>query len=312
MSNPAPPLLFSGTAADLMALYGRPVPAPAPAPPVYGRPVTAPAPAPPVVSRTSSLLDSAPPPNNARPGTTRCQKADCGNAKCSGKKCDESASRKKRGGAKDPGGRAALLLRLTTLGGDGDYDVVVPGVPAVAGGFFGGGAVAAVAAGSVTRTLTLPQATSIVDACEFISVTIMNGGRRLAVRARVSTPAASHRFYSQVEQAIASTIGSTDQALANADTAFAACLQNPAALTAAGGMSLTQVANLINRFVTQRISRDVIKTGPELFKIMANETAAVKANFLKYAAAMKYADTPYAQEVMRRHGHKFAMQFNFN
>ena len=77
-------------------------------------------------------------------------------------------------------------------------------------------------------------------------------------------------------------------------------------------MSLTQVANLINRFVTQRISRDVIKTGPELFKIMANETAAVKANFLKYAAAMKYADTPYAQEVMRRHGHKFAMQFIFN
>ena len=40
--------------------------------------------------------------------------------------------------------------------------------------------------------------------------------------------------------------------------------------------------------------------------------SAVKANFLKYAAAMKYADTPYAQEVMRRHGHKFAMQFNFN
>ena len=96
MSNPAPPLLFSGTAADLMALYGRPL---LPAPDVIGAAIALPAP--PVVSRTSSPLDSAPPPpNNARPGTTRCQKADCGNAKCSGKRCDESASRKKHGGAK--------------------------------------------------------------------------------------------------------------------------------------------------------------------------------------------------------------------
>ena len=45
---------------------------------------------------------------------------------------------------------------------------------------------------------------------------------------------------------------------------------------------------------------------------MANESAAVKANFLKYATAMKYADTPMAQEVLRRYGHRFAMQFNFN
>ena len=80
----------------------------------------------------------------------------------------------------------------------------------------------------------------------------------------------------------------------------------------AHGMTLQQVSDCAHRFITQRISRDAIKSGDEPFKIMANESAAVKANFLKYATAMKYADTPMAQEVLRRYGHRFAMQFNFN
>ena len=45
---------------------------------------------------------------------------------------------------------------------------------------------------------------------------------------------------------------------------------------------------------------------------MANEPPHVKANFLKYAVAMKYADTDMAKDVLRKYGHRFAMQFNFN
>ena len=77
-------------------------------------------------------------------------------------------------------------------------------------------------------------------------------------------------------------------------------------------MSPTQVADLLNRFVTQRIQREAIRNGDDLFKVMANEPAHVKANFLKYAVAMKYADTDIAKDVLRKYGHRFAMQFNFN
>ncbi len=84
------------------------------------------------------------------------------------------------------------------------------------------------------------------------------------------------------------------------------------ALAAAHGMSPTQVADLLNRFVTQRIQREAIKNGDDLFKVMANEPPHVKANFLKYAVAMKYADTDMAKDVLRKYGHRFAMQFNFN
>ena len=99
-----PPLLFSGTADELAAFYRQAVPAsttaPAPAAPTSSLPDEAPqrkAPAP-----ASSLLDEpeSSPPRKARPGAPRCQKADCTNAKCSGKRCDERGARKKRAGAK--------------------------------------------------------------------------------------------------------------------------------------------------------------------------------------------------------------------
>ena len=114
-----PPLLFSGTAEELLACYRQAVPAsttapaPAPAAPTSSLPdelgisIGAPsradeppqrkAPAP-----ASSLLDEpeSSPPRKARPGAPRCQKADCTNAKCSGKRCDESGARKKQAGAK--------------------------------------------------------------------------------------------------------------------------------------------------------------------------------------------------------------------
>ena len=77
-------------------------------------------------------------------------------------------------------------------------------------------------------------------------------------------------------------------------------------------MNHQQFTDLLNRFVTQRIQRNAIKGGKELFKVMAAEPAAVKANFLKYAVAMRYADTDMARDVLRRYGHRFAMQFNFN
>ena len=99
-----PPLLFSGTAEELLQSYRQAVPAS----------TTAPAPAAPTSSLrdeprqpkdtepASSLLDEpeSSPPRKARPGAPRCQKADCTNAKCSGKRCDESGARKKRAGAK--------------------------------------------------------------------------------------------------------------------------------------------------------------------------------------------------------------------
>ena len=98
-----PPLLFSGTAEELLQSYRQAVPA-----------STAPAPAAPTSSLrdeprqpkdtepASSLLDEheSAPQRKARPGAPRCQKADCTNAKCSGKRCDESGARKKRAGAK--------------------------------------------------------------------------------------------------------------------------------------------------------------------------------------------------------------------
>ena len=101
-----PPLLFSGTAEELLACYRQAVPAsttapaPAPAAPTSSlrdEPPQRKAPAP-----ASSLLDEPEslPPRKARPGAPRCQKADCTNAKCSGKRCDESGARKKRAGAK--------------------------------------------------------------------------------------------------------------------------------------------------------------------------------------------------------------------
>ena len=100
-----PPLLFSGTAEELLACYRQAVPAAS---------TTAPAPAAPTSSLrdeppqrkdpapASSLLDEpeSSPQRKARPGAPRCQKADCTNAKCSGKRCDESGARKKRAGAK--------------------------------------------------------------------------------------------------------------------------------------------------------------------------------------------------------------------
>ena len=103
-----PPLVFSGTAEELLACYGQAVPASAPAS------ASAPAPAAPASSLldeppqqkapapASSLLDEpeSSPQRKARPGAPRCQKADCTNAKCSGKRCDESGARKKRAGAK--------------------------------------------------------------------------------------------------------------------------------------------------------------------------------------------------------------------
>ena len=79
-----------------------------------------------------------------------------------------------------------------------------------------------------------------------------------------------------------------------------------------GPLSPTQVADLLNRFVTQRIQREAIRNGDDLFKVMANEPPHVKANFLKYAVAMKYADSDMAKDVLRKYGHRFAMQFNFN
>ena len=99
-----PPLLFSGTAEELLQSYRQAVPAS----------TTAPAPAAPTSSLrdeprqpkdtepASSLLDEheSAPQRKARPGAPRCQKADCTNAKCSGKRCDESGARKKRAGAK--------------------------------------------------------------------------------------------------------------------------------------------------------------------------------------------------------------------
>ena len=66
-------------------------------------------------------------------------------------------------------------------------------------------------------------------------------------------------------------------------------------------MSPTQVADLLNRFVTQRIQREAIKNGDDLFKVMVNEPPHVKANFLKYAVAMKYADTDMAKDVLRKY-----------
>ena len=97
-----PPLVFSGTAEELLACYGQAVPASAPAPAapassLLDEPPQQKAPAP-----ASSLLDEpeSSPQRKARPGAPRCQKADCTNAKCSGKRCDESGARKKRAGAK--------------------------------------------------------------------------------------------------------------------------------------------------------------------------------------------------------------------
>ena len=91
-----PPLLFSGTAEELLQSYRQAVPA-APTSSLRDEPPQRKDPAP-----ASSLLDEpeSSPQRKARPGAPRCQKADCTNAKCSGKRCDESGARKKRAGAK--------------------------------------------------------------------------------------------------------------------------------------------------------------------------------------------------------------------
>ena len=130
----------------------------------------------------------------------------------------------------DPGGRASLQTRFTTAlaaGGDGsgDYEVVTPAVP---GGWFGGGTPAF----STTHTLSLVQARPLIKACELVAATITDGGRPAAARNGVSTRLSPifHHILSQVQAAIASTAGQTDQTLALADTAFSTILQNPAVL----------------------------------------------------------------------------------
>ena len=130
----------------------------------------------------------------------------------------------------DPGGRASLQTRFTTAlaaGGDGsgDYEVVTPAVP---GGWFGGGTPAF----STTHTLSLVQARPLINACELVAATITDGGRPAAARNGVSTRLSPifHHILSQVQAAIASTAGQTDQTLALADTAFSTILQNPAVL----------------------------------------------------------------------------------
>lgn len=129
----------------------------------------------------------------------------------------------------DPGGRASLQTRFTTAlsaGGDGsgDYDVVTPAVV----GWFGGGTPAF----STTHTLSLVQATPFINACELVAATITDGGRPVAARNGASTRLSpiSHHILSQVQAAIASTVGQTDQTLALADAAFSTMLQNPAVL----------------------------------------------------------------------------------